>query len=67
MNIILGILIPFAGTAAGAACVFFMKDRIQPLVQKMLLGFASGVMVAASVRLGGALRGRNGQRGCGCL
>lgn len=49
MNIILGILIPFAGTAAGAACVFFMKDRIQPLVQKMLLGFASGVMVAASV------------------
>lgn len=49
MNIILGILIPFAGTAAGAACVFFMKNQIRPLVQKMLLGFASGVMVAASV------------------
>ncbi|HIZ78767.1 MAG TPA: ZIP family metal transporter [Candidatus Lachnoclostridium stercorigallinarum] len=49
MNVMLGILIPFAGTAAGAACVFFMKDQLQPQVQKMLLGFASGVMVAASV------------------
>ena len=42
-------MIPFLGTAAGAACVFFMKGQIRPLVQKMLLGFASGVMVAASV------------------
>ena len=41
MNVMLGILIPFAGTAAGAACVFFMKDQLQPEVQKMLLGFAS--------------------------
>ena len=49
MNVMLGILIPFAGTAAGAACVFFMKDQLQPQVQKMPLGFASGVMVAASV------------------
>ena len=49
MNVMLGILLPFAGTAAGAACVFFMKDQLQPQVQKMLLGFASGVMVAASV------------------
>ena len=49
MNIFLGILIPFAGTTLGAACVFFLKNEIKPLVQKMLLGFASGVMIAASV------------------
>ncbi|HKM05171.1 MAG TPA: ZIP family metal transporter [Lachnospiraceae bacterium] len=49
MNITFGILIPFIGTTLGAACVFFLKDRIKPLVQKGLLGFASGVMVAASV------------------
>lgn len=48
-NIVLGILIPFIGTTAGAACVFFLKDQIRPGVQKTLLGFASGVMVAASV------------------
>ena len=49
MNTFLGIMIPFVGTAAGAGCVFFMKNQIRPRVQKMLLGFASGVMVAASV------------------
>ena len=49
MSIILGIMIPFLGTAAGAACVFFLKERLKPVVQKSLLGFASGVMVAASV------------------
>lgn len=49
MNIALGIFIPFLGTAAGAACVFFLKDKLKPQVQKSLLGFASGVMVAASV------------------
>lgn len=49
MNILPGILIPFIGTAAGAACVFFLKDQLKPVVQKTLLGFASGVMVAASV------------------
>ena len=48
-NLALGIMIPFLGTAAGAACVFFMKGQIRPPVQKMLLGFASGVLVAASV------------------
>ena len=40
---------PFVGTAAGAGCVYFMKNGIRPLIQKALLGFASGVMVAASV------------------
>ena len=48
-QIILGIFIPFVGTAAGAGCVYFMKNGIRPLIQKALLGFASGVMVAASV------------------
>ncbi|MGL5437962.1 MAG: ZIP family metal transporter [Lachnospiraceae bacterium] len=44
-----GILIPFIGTTAGAACVFFIRNAIKQKVQKALLGFASGVMVAASV------------------
>ena len=48
-NTLIGILIPFIGTTAGAACVIFMKNDIKPLLQKILLGFASGVMVAASV------------------
>ena len=42
-------MIPFIGTTLGAACVFFMKNEMKPLVQKGLLGFASGVMIAASV------------------
>lgn len=49
MDIIFGVLIPFIGTTAGAACVFFLKKEIKPNVQKALLGFAAGVMVAASV------------------
>ena len=48
-NIILGIMIPFVGTTLGAACVYFMKKGIRQNVEKGLLGFASGVMVAASV------------------
>ena len=43
------IWIPFVGTFLGAACVLFMTGELTPLVQKSLLGFASGVMVAASV------------------
>lgn len=49
MNVFMGLMLPFIGTAAGSACVFFMKDQIKPQVQKALLGFAAGVMVAASV------------------
>ena len=45
----LGIMIPFIGTVLGAACVFFMKGDMKPSVQKILSGFAAGVMVAASV------------------
>ncbi len=47
--IVTGLLIPFAGTALGSAFVFFMRREIPALLQKALLGFASGVMVAASV------------------
>ena len=49
MNIFLGLMIPFIGTTLGSACVLFMKKELNPLVQKAFLGFASGVMVAASV------------------
>ena len=47
--ILTALMIPFLGTALGSAFVFFMKKDIPALVQKVLLGFASGVMVAASV------------------
>ncbi len=49
MALILGLLIPLLGTMLGAAFVFLMKDEMSPRLQKSLLGFASGVMVAASV------------------
>lgn len=48
-NTLIGILIPFAGTALGSAMVFFMKKDMNERLQKLLLGFASGVMMAASV------------------
>ena len=49
MTLAIGLLIPLLGTMLGSAFVFFMKDEMSPRVQKTLLGFASGVMVAASV------------------
>ena len=48
-EMMVGILIPFAGTTLGAACVFFMRGAMNQLVQRALTGFAAGVMVAASV------------------
>ena len=48
-GLLLGLLLPLFGTTLGAGCVFFLKRQIHPLVQKALLGFASGVMVAAAV------------------
>jgi zinc transporter ZupT len=45
----IGLLIPLLGTMLGSAFVFFMKDEMSARLQKTLLGFASGVMVAASV------------------
>ena len=48
-DVLAGVMIPFAGTAAGAACVFFMKRKLSRGVQRALTGFAGGVMVAASI------------------
>lgn len=48
-GLVIGLLIPFLGTVLGSAFVFFMKKDMPALLQKTLLGFASGVMVAASV------------------
>lgn len=48
-NVLLGILIPFIGTTLGSSLVFFMKNKINDKIQKFLLGFAAGVMIAASV------------------
>ena len=44
-----GLLVPFLGTSLGAAMVFLLRREIAPWLQKLLLGFASGVMIAASV------------------
>ncbi len=49
MTLVIGFLIPLLGTMLGSAFVFLMKDEMLERVQKSLLGFASGVMVAASV------------------
>lgn len=49
MELTLGLAIPFIGTMLGSAMVFFMKNKINKKVEKMLLGFASGVMIAASI------------------
>ena len=47
--VFIALMVPFLGTALGSGFVFFMKRDLPPMVQKILLGFASGVMVAASV------------------
>lgn len=49
MDIFWGLFIPFLGTSLGAACVFFMRGEMHRGVQRGLTGFASGVMVAASI------------------
>ena len=49
MEIAIGLLIPFIGTLLGAATVFLIKNEMSSQIQKLLLGFASGVMIAASV------------------
>ena len=48
-TMILGVMIPLAGTALGAGTVFFLRKEMNIKLQKVLLGFASGVMIAASV------------------
>ena len=49
MNVLIGLLIPFIGTTLGSGMVYLLKNRMDPKLEKVLLGFASGVMVAASV------------------
>ena len=49
MGVSIGIAIPFLGTTLGAAMVFFMKNKMNGKVEKLLLGFAAGVMIAASI------------------
>ena len=49
LQIAMGLLLPLLGTTLGAGCVFFVKNQLHASIQKLLLGFASGVMVAASV------------------
>ena len=49
IDVLQGIFIPFLGTSLGSACVLFMRDRMNEMLQRALTGFAAGVMVAASV------------------
>lgn len=49
MNIFIGLLIPVLGTTLGSAMVFLMKNKINKNIEKVLSGFAAGVMIAASV------------------
>ena len=49
MNLTVGLLIPFIGTTLGSAMVFFMKNKMNKKIEKLLLGFAAGVMFAASI------------------
>ena len=48
-KIAIGVALPFVGTALGAATVFLLKNQLNDKIRKFLLGFASGVMIAASI------------------
>ncbi len=47
--LVIGLIIPFIGTSLGSAIVFFMNNTINKKIEKLLLGFTSGVMIAASM------------------
>ena len=49
MRLFIGLIIPLIGTSLGASVVFFMKKEINKELEKILLGFAGGVMMAASI------------------
>ena len=49
MDLVIGLAIPFLGTTLGAAMVFLMKNKLNKKIEKLLLGFASVVMIAASI------------------
>ena len=48
-QLLIGVLVPFMGTALGSAMVFFMKKELSEKLNHALEGFAAGVMVAASI------------------
>ena len=48
-QILIGILVPFIGTTLGSSVVLFFRNTMKQSVEKLLLGFASGVMIAASI------------------
>lgn len=49
MEILIGIAIPFLGTVLGSSMVFFMKNKMNNKLEKLLIGFAAGVMISASI------------------
>jgi len=49
LNSIVGIMIPFVGTSLGSGFVFFLKNKINEKIEKILIGIATGVMIAASI------------------
>lgn len=49
MEVFMGVMIPFLGTSLGALLVFFMRGKMNEKIEKVLLGFAGGVMIAASI------------------
>ncbi len=49
LKVLQGVMLPFLGTALGAGCVFFMRKSMNQTMQRVLTGFAAGVMVAASI------------------
>ena len=49
ISLVVGLMIPFAGTTLGSAMVFFMRNQLNKKLEKLLLGFAAGVMIAASM------------------
>lgn len=49
MKLFIGLLIPFIGTALGASMAFFMKNKMNKMIEKALAGFAAGVMLSASI------------------
>ncbi len=60
ISVAAGVMIPFIGTTLGSAMVFFMRNQINKKIEKLLMGFAAGVMVAAGNRHGG-------RAGKGCM
>lgn len=49
MQIFIGVVIPFLGTTLGALLVFLLKNKLNEHIEKLLIGFAAGVMIAASI------------------